>query len=197
MVTACAFSCNKGDEGSATVTKKTAVDETTVPENASLCKEEYLGKKPMVIAYYTENSKELPNPAYLTHINYAHGRFANPKTGDGGITVASPDLLKKVVALKSQNPDLKVLLPVLLGVQEAHRHLRPGRYRHRLGVSRRRSVHQRTEQGRRKELQHPAQGAPRGDRRHKDNLLRFVLQRQVLRLQGSPPLSGLCERHDL
>jgi len=112
MVTACAFSCNKGDEGSATVTKKTAVDETTVPENASLCKEEYLGKKPMVIAYYTENSKELPNPAYLTHINYAHGRFANPKTGDGGITVASPDLLKKVVALKSQNPDLKVLLMI-------------------------------------------------------------------------------------
>ena len=81
-------------------------------DDGTLCKPEYLGLKPAVIAYYTEYSTDLPDPLYVTHVNYAHGRFKNPKTGDGGITVASPDLLKKVVALKSQNPDLKVLLMI-------------------------------------------------------------------------------------
>lgn len=66
----------------------------------------------MVVAYYTEYSTDLPDPAYVTHVNYAHGRFANPKTGDGGITIAKTDLLKKVVAIKKTNPDFKVLLMI-------------------------------------------------------------------------------------
>lgn len=44
---------------------------------ASLCNPEDLGQTPMIIAYYTENSSKLPDPACLTHINYAHGRFVN------------------------------------------------------------------------------------------------------------------------
>lgn len=70
-----------------------------------------LGQTPMVLAYVTEYSS-LPDATYLTHINYAHGRFVNPSTGDGGIDIAKPDFLKQVVALKKQKPTLKVLLMV-------------------------------------------------------------------------------------
>ena len=52
---------------------------------ATLCKPEFLGQSPMIIAYYTENSSSVPDPACLTHINYAHGRFVDKETGDGGI----------------------------------------------------------------------------------------------------------------
>ena len=93
----------KPDDG-----KDDQTDETT----ANLCGEEYLGQKPMIIAYYTENSSALPDPACLTHINYAHGRFVDKETGDGGIWIEKPELLEKVVALKQQKPSLKVLLMI-------------------------------------------------------------------------------------
>lgn len=111
---ALALSCTKEGGADAPAKKKAAPEtgEQTVPAEARLCREDCLGQKPMVIAYYTENSSELPDPNYVTHINYAHGRFKNPKTGDGGIEIASTSLLKKVVALKQVNPDLKVLLMI-------------------------------------------------------------------------------------
>lgn len=79
---------------------------------ASLCNPEDLGQVPVIIAYYTENSSSLPDPACLTHINYAHGRFVDKETGDGGIRIEKPELLEKVVALKQQKPSLKVLLMI-------------------------------------------------------------------------------------
>ena len=80
---------------------------------ASLCKPEYLGQSPRIIAYLTEyTSASSLDASCLTHINYAHGRFVNPKTGDGGIKIAETGLLKKVVALKKSKPDLKVLLMI-------------------------------------------------------------------------------------
>lgn len=79
---------------------------------ASLCNPEDLGQTPMIIAYYTENSSTVPDPSCLTHINYAHGRFVNKETGDGGIWIEKPELLKKVIALKKQKPSLKVLLMI-------------------------------------------------------------------------------------
>jgi chitinase len=79
---------------------------------ASLCDPEFLGQSPMIIAYYTENSLVLPDPACLTHINYAHGRFVNKETGDGGIWIEQPEKLQKVVELKKQKPSLKVLLMI-------------------------------------------------------------------------------------
>ena len=79
---------------------------------ANLCDEEFLGQKPMIIAYYTENSSALPDPSCLTHINYAHGRFVDKETGDGGIWIEKPELLEKVIALKQQKPSLKVLLMI-------------------------------------------------------------------------------------
>ena len=80
-----------------------------------LCLDEYLGQRPAVIAYLTEyTSASTLDATYLTHINYCHGRFVNPKTGDGGIEIAtgSNNLMNKVLALKSQKPGLKVLLMI-------------------------------------------------------------------------------------
>lgn len=85
--------------------------ETTTP-TASLCDPEHLGQTPMIIAYYTENSSAIPDPACLTHINYAHGRFVDKETGDGGIWIEEPEKLQKVVELKQQKPTLKVLLMI-------------------------------------------------------------------------------------
>lgn len=119
-----ALSCTK-DEGPVTPTQKKAAAETgeqNPPADAKLCRADCLGQKPMVIAYYTENSSEVPDANYVTHINFAHGRFVNTKTGEGGIVIGKANtstdnssyisLLKKVLALKKTNPELKVLLMV-------------------------------------------------------------------------------------
>lgn len=79
-------------------------------EKPTLCTD--IGQTPVILAYYTENSPEIPDASLLTHINYAHGRFANPSTGDGGIVIAKPELMQKVLALKSKNPSLKVMLMI-------------------------------------------------------------------------------------
>jgi len=71
-----------------------------------------IGQTPIVLAYYTEYGEEQPDVTKLTHINYAHGRFKNPKTGDGGIVIANPEKLVQIVALKSVNPKLKVMLMI-------------------------------------------------------------------------------------
>ena len=128
---ACVFlSCNKPDQGYKIDPPKPHTDTTgggtgsgggddtgggtgggggTEPKG-TLCED--IGQKPMVLAYYTENSSELPDVTLLTHINYAHGRFHNPTTGDGGIDIADVSLMKKVIALKKQNPKLKVMLMI-------------------------------------------------------------------------------------
>ena len=80
-----------------------------------LCRDEYLGERPAVIAYLTEyTSASSLDATYLTHINYCHGRFVNPTTGDGGISIeqGSNSLMQKVLALKKQKPTLKVLLMI-------------------------------------------------------------------------------------
>ncbi len=102
------ISCTPGDEAPV-VTDKYAVPEVEVP--AVLCEKEYLGQTPMIIAYYDESSKDQKFDCY-THINYAHGRFTDPKTGSGGIYVEKPELLRKVVAQKQNKPSLKVLLMI-------------------------------------------------------------------------------------
>ena len=71
-----------------------------------------IGQTPVILAYYTENSSDLPDVTLLTHINYAHGRFKNPSTGDGGIVISGTSLMKQVIALKSVNPKLKVMLMI-------------------------------------------------------------------------------------
>ena len=122
----CAVSCDKAENNFVIPLPDTKPSTTTPttpePENPSggggggtttsgtLCTD--IGKTPIVLAYYTEYSTELPDVTLLTHINYAHGRFKNPKTGDGGIEIAEPSKLRDIVALKSKNPDLKVMLMI-------------------------------------------------------------------------------------
>lgn len=88
------------------------------PGTGTLCTD--IGQTPIVLAYFTEYTETLPEVSLLTHINYAHGRFGNPKTGDGGIVITESKQapISKVVALKSQNPKLKVML--MIGGWGAH-----------------------------------------------------------------------------
>ena len=72
----------------------------TGTETGTLCTD--IGQTPIVLAYFTEYTEVLPEVKLLTHINYAHGRFKNPKTGDGGIVITESKQapISKVVALK-------------------------------------------------------------------------------------------------
>ena len=63
----------------------------------------------VIVGYVTSWSDVMPDPAYLTHINYAFGGVN--KTFDG-VEVSNPDRLRAIVALKQQAPDLKVMLSV-------------------------------------------------------------------------------------
>lgn len=98
---------NGGGSGTGT---GTGTDPGTNP--GTLCTD--IGQTPIVLAYFTEYTEVLPEVKLLTHINYAHGRFKNPKTGDGGIVIteSSKAPISKVVALKSVNPKLKVMLMI-------------------------------------------------------------------------------------
>ena len=102
---------NGSGSGSGTGTG-TGTGAGTGTETGTLCTD--IGQKPIVLAYFTEYTETLPEVTLLTHINYAHGRFKNPKTGDGGIVIteSSKAPISKVVALKSVNPNLKVMLMI-------------------------------------------------------------------------------------
>lgn len=114
LAMAATLSCAKQEEGPAIKDKVAAEEVETPAAEAQLCKEEHLGQKPMVVAYLTEYTKaNTLDATSLTHINYAHGRFKNPKTGDGGIVISgASDLLPKVMDLKKTVPTLKVLLMI-------------------------------------------------------------------------------------
>lgn len=65
---------------------------------------------PVVIAYVTDNDRAvMPDPTVMTHINYAFGHVN--KTFDG-VRISNPERLHKISALKSQNPNLKVMLSI-------------------------------------------------------------------------------------
>ena len=83
-----------------------------VDNSGTLCTD--IGQTPIILAYFTEYTETLPEVRMLTHINYAHGRFKNPSTGDGGIVITESKKapIKDVVALKSVNPNLKVCLMI-------------------------------------------------------------------------------------
>lgn len=68
------------------------------------------GTDKIVVAYVASwTTGRLPDPTLMTHINYAFGHVK--KTFDG-VDIQNPDFLKEVVALKQQNPKLKVVLSV-------------------------------------------------------------------------------------
>ena len=63
----------------------------------------------VVVAYVTSWSDIMPDPKYMTHINYAFGHVS--ETFDG-VGIANPDRLAKIAQLKENAPDLKVLLSI-------------------------------------------------------------------------------------
>ena len=87
-------------------------NENGTASSGTLCTD--IGQTPIILAYYTEYNEKAPDPSLITHINYAHGRFKNPKTGDGGIVITESKKvpIKNVIALKEKNPKLKVMLMV-------------------------------------------------------------------------------------
>lgn len=66
-------------------------------------------KEKVVVAYVTSWKEVMPDPMLMTHINYAFGHVT--ETFDG-VRVDNPERLKAIVALKKQNPRLKVLLSI-------------------------------------------------------------------------------------
>ncbi len=63
----------------------------------------------VAVAYVTSWKEAVPDPAFITHINYAFGHVN--ETFDG-VIVDNPDRLRQIVALKKQKPSLKVLLSI-------------------------------------------------------------------------------------
>ncbi len=63
----------------------------------------------VIVAYVTSWSDIMPEPQYMTHINYA---FGHVKESFDGVGIANEGRLRQIVALKAQNPALKVLLSV-------------------------------------------------------------------------------------
>jgi chitinase len=64
---------------------------------------------PVVLAYVTSWSDITPDPAYVTHINYA---FGHVNETFNGVRVDKPERLKMIAGLKQQKPSLKVLLSI-------------------------------------------------------------------------------------
>jgi len=63
----------------------------------------------VIIAYVTSWTSVMPDPTYITHINYAFGHVNN--TFDG-VRIDNEARLKDIVALKKKHPHLKVMLSI-------------------------------------------------------------------------------------
>ncbi len=66
-------------------------------------------KEPVVLAYVTSWSSIMPDPAVVTHINYAFGHVTE---SFNGVCIDNESRLHSLVALKKQKPSLKILLSV-------------------------------------------------------------------------------------
>lgn len=63
----------------------------------------------IIVAYVTSWSKVIPDPFSMTHINYA---FGHVNETFNGVRIDNEKRLHEIVALKKQNPNLRVLLSV-------------------------------------------------------------------------------------
>ena len=66
-------------------------------------------KQKIIVAYVTSRQDPLPDPTYVTHINYA---FGHVNTTFDGVKIENPRLLKKISKLKRKYPHLKVMLSI-------------------------------------------------------------------------------------
>ncbi len=63
----------------------------------------------VIVAYVTSWSNVMPDPAYITHINYAFGHVTD---SFNGIRINNEERLKQICELKKQAPSLKVMLSI-------------------------------------------------------------------------------------
>jgi len=63
----------------------------------------------IVVAYLTSWSRIMPDPDYITHINYAFGHVNN---SFNGIRIDNENRLRHLIDLKKQKPSLKILLSI-------------------------------------------------------------------------------------
>ena len=63
----------------------------------------------VVVAYVTSWSEVMPDPQYMTHINYA---FGHVNESFNGVKIDNEERLRQIVDLRNQKPELKVLLSI-------------------------------------------------------------------------------------
>jgi chitinase len=63
----------------------------------------------VIVAYVTSWSDKMPDPQYITHINYA---FGHVNDSFDGVRISNEDRLKQIVAIKNSTPELKILLSI-------------------------------------------------------------------------------------
>ena len=63
----------------------------------------------VVVAYVTSWSQVMPDPHYVTHINYA---FGHVNDSFDGVRIDNPDRLRAISALKKDHPGLKVMISI-------------------------------------------------------------------------------------
>lgn len=66
-------------------------------------------KDKVIVAYVTYWDSVIPDPTLVTHINYAFGKVSS---SFNSVEIKTESRLKKIVALKEKNPELKVLLSI-------------------------------------------------------------------------------------
>ena len=63
----------------------------------------------VVVGYVTSWSDKMPDPLLVTHLNYAFGHVSE---SFDSMRIDNPERLQRIVALKEQNPELKVMVSV-------------------------------------------------------------------------------------
>ena len=63
----------------------------------------------VVVAYVTSWSEVMPDPQYMTHINYA---FGHVNESFNGVKIDNEERLRQIVDFRKQKPELKVLLSI-------------------------------------------------------------------------------------
>lgn len=66
-------------------------------------------QKPIIVAYVTSWSSVIPDPNYVTHINYA---FGHVNDNFNGVRIDNPSRLKSIVSLRNKSPKLKIMLSI-------------------------------------------------------------------------------------
>lgn len=82
---------------------------SAIANNLFAAEKTVTAKERVIVAYVTSWSRVMPDPKTMTHINYAFGHVTN--TFDG-VRIDNEERLKSIVALKKDNPQLKVMLSV-------------------------------------------------------------------------------------